>query len=189
MPPLTEVVLLGLVQGPTELLPVSSSGHVAVLPALLGWAYADADPELRKAVEVALHGGAALALLIGLRGEVREAVSALDARRIGLLGWTFLPPALAGLAFERVVEEKLGTPPTVAAGLLLGSALLVLGDRAPQRRGHEAAGWVDAACLGVAQALALMPGVSRNGATLAAARARGFRRRTRTCSHAIAPCP
>ena len=176
MPRRAEVVALGLVQGPTELLPISSSGHVAVLPWLLGWSYADAEPELRKSVEVALHAGTAVALLIGLRSEVAEAVGGLDPRRVGLVFWSFLPPAAVGLAFERIVEEKLGTPLTIAAGLLLGSALLVSGDRAGQRRVHEEAGWVDGLCLGVAQAASLMPGVSRNGATLAAARARGFRR-------------
>jgi len=176
MPRRAEVVLLGLVQGPAELLPVSSSGHVAVLPWLLGWSWADADPEIRKSIEVALHTGTAAALLVGLRGEVSDAVAGLDARRAGLVAWSFLPPAIAGLAFERIVEERLGTPPTIAAGLLAGSALLVLGDRAAQRRAHADAGWVDGAWLGLAQAASLMPGVSRNGATLAAARARGFRR-------------
>lgn len=176
MPRPSEVVLLGLVQGPAELLPVSSSGHVAVLPWLLGWSYADADPELRKSVEIALHAGTAVALLVGLRGEVAAAARGLDARRVGLVAWSFLPPAIAGLAFERAVEERLGTPPTIAAGLLLGSALMVVCDAAPQRRRHEQAGWVDGLWLGVAQAASLMPGVSRNGATLAAARARGFRR-------------
>ncbi len=177
MPRPAEVVLLGLVQGPAELLPISSSGHVAALPWLLGWDYADADPEMRKSVEVALHAGTALALLIGLRGEVGEAARGFDRRRGALLAWSFAPPAVAGLTFERVVERRLGTPPTIAAGLLAGSVLLVLADRAPQVRGREDAGWVDGACLGLAQAAALIPGVSRNGATLSAARARGFRRR------------
>jgi undecaprenyl-diphosphatase len=176
MPRAAEVVLLGLVQGPAELLPISSSGHVAVLPWLLGWDYADSDPEMRKAVEVALHAGTAAALLIGLRGEVGEAARGFDRRRAALLAWSFLPPAVAGLRFERVVERRLGTPPTIAAGLLAGSLLLVAADRAPQTRGREDAGWVDGALLGVGQAAALIPGVSRNGATLAAARARGFKR-------------
>jgi undecaprenyl-diphosphatase len=175
MPRRAEVLLLGLVQGPAELLPISSSGHVAALPWLLGWP-ADPDPELRKSVEVALHAGTALALLIGLREEVGEAARGFDARRAALVAWSFLPPAVVGLAFERVVEERLGTPPTIAAGLLLGSALLVAGDRAPQARRREDAGWVDGAWLGVAQAASLMPGVSRNGATLSAARWRGFAR-------------
>jgi undecaprenyl-diphosphatase len=176
MPRPAEVACLGLVQGPAELLPISSSGHVAALPWMLGWSYADADPELRKSVEVALHAGTALALLIGLRGEVEDAARGFDARRAALVAWSFLPPAVAGLAFERLVEERLGTPPTIAAGLLLGSVALVACDRAPQRRGREDAGWVDGAWLGVAQAASLMPGISRNGATLAAARARGFAR-------------
>jgi undecaprenyl-diphosphatase len=177
MPRPAEVVLLGLVQGPAELLPVSSSGHVAALPWLLRWdGYTSAPAELRKSVEVALHAGTALALLIGLRGEVGDAVRGFDARRLGLVAWSFAPPAAAGLLFERRVEERLGTPPTIAAGLLAGSVALVLCDRAPQRRRREEAGWVDALVLGLAQATALVPGVSRNGATLSAARARGFAR-------------
>jgi undecaprenyl-diphosphatase len=172
-----DVVALGVVQGAAELLPISSSGHVAILPWLFSRPYADADPELRKSTEVALHAGTALALLIALRGEVAGAISRLDARRAVHVAMTFLPPAVAGLALERTVEEKLGTPPTIAAGLLAGSAMLVLADRTPQKRARDDAGWVDAAWLGVAQATALVPGVSRNGATLAAARARGFRRR------------
>lgn len=177
MPRLAEAVALGLVQGPAELLPISSSGHVAAIPWLLGWESRTTDaPELRKSVEVALHAGTALALLIGLREEVDEAVRGFDARRAGLVLWSFAPPAAAGLAFERLVEERLGTPPTIAAGLLAGSLALVLCDRAPQRRRREDAGWVDALALGAAQATALVPGVSRNGATLSAARARGFAR-------------
>ncbi|HEX8101004.1 MAG TPA: undecaprenyl-diphosphate phosphatase [Solirubrobacteraceae bacterium] len=177
MPRLAEVVLLGLVQGPAELLPISSSGHVAALPWLLRWSsYTAAPSDLKKSVEVALHAGTAVALLIGLRREVGEAARGFDARRLGLVAWSFGPPAVVGLAFERAVEEKLGTPATIAAGLLAGSVLLVAADLAPQERAHEDAGWVDGLCLGLAQAASLMPGVSRNGATLAAARARRFRR-------------
>lgn len=176
MPRRAEVVVLGLVQGPAELLPISSSGHVAALPWLLGWPYAEADGELRKSVEVALHAGTAVALLIGLRGEVGDAARGFDARRAQLVAGSFLPPAAAGLLLERWVEERLGTPPTIGLGLLLGSVALVLADRAPQARGREEAGLVDALWLGVGQAAALMPGVSRNGATLAAARTRRFRR-------------
>ena len=177
MPRPAEVAILGLVQGPAELLPISSSGHVAALPWLLRWDdYTGSAAELRKSVEVALHAGTAAALLIGLRREVGDAARGFDARRLGLVAWSFGPPAVVGLAFERVVEERLGTPATIAAGLLAGSALLVLADLAPQERAHAEAGWVDGLCLGLAQAASLMPGVSRNGATLAAARLRRFRR-------------
>jgi len=81
---------------------------------------------------------------------------------------------VAGLLFEDVVERRLGTPGAMAAGLLLGSAALVVSDRAAERR--EVAGVADAAWLGLAQAAALMPGVSRSGATRSAARALGFTR-------------
>jgi undecaprenyl-diphosphatase len=80
------------------------------------------------------------------------------------------------MLLERAIERRAGAPAVIAAGLLLGSAAMVAVDRAPQRRGHRSAGAADALWLGVAQACALVPGVSRNGATLVAARARGFRR-------------
>ena len=165
---------LGALQGPTELLPISSSGHVALVSWLLGWGYDALDPELRKSFEVALHAGTAAALTITLRDEVREAVRGLDRRRIALLAATLAPPALAGLALERPIERRLGTPGTIAAGLAAGALAMVAADRAPQTRGHEHAGTADALWLGVAQACALFPGISRNGATLAAARFRRF---------------
>ena len=79
--PLGEAVALGAVQGPTELLPVSSSGHLVLLPAVLGWRYRELDPELRKSFEVALHAGGALALLIGLRTRCRS-ICTRSARRM-----------------------------------------------------------------------------------------------------------
>ncbi len=168
---------LGLLHGPAELLPVSSSAHTTLVPWLLRWPYPGLDPELRKAFEIALHAGTAVALLVGLRDEVAEAARDFDRRRLTLVAGSFVPPAVVGLALERPIERRLGTPPTIAAGLALGAAAMALADvRAPQRRtrGQETA--VDALALGVAQACALFPGVSRNGATLTAARARGFRR-------------
>jgi undecaprenyl-diphosphatase len=152
-----EAVALGLLQGPAELLPISSSAHVGLALDRLGVEGAE-----RKELEVALHAGSALALI-----ERREL-------RIGLLIAATAPPALAGLAFERIVEERLGTPRSIAAGLVLGAVAMVLADRTPPRR--REANWVDGAWLGVAQAAALIPGVSRSGATRAAARWRGFDR-------------
>jgi undecaprenyl-diphosphatase len=174
--PVGRAVALGALHGPAELLPVSSSGHVAVIPWLLGWSDGELDDELRKSFEVALHAGTAAALTITLRDEVVEAVRGLDRRRITLIALSFVPPAIAGFALERPIEARLGTPGTVAAGLLAGSALMALADRAPQARRHQKAGAADALWLGVAQACALVPGVSRNGATLAAARLRRFTR-------------
>jgi undecaprenyl-diphosphatase len=172
-----DALALGLLHGPAELLPVSSSGHVAVVPWLCGWPYSSLDAELRKAFEVALHAGTAVALLAGLREEVAEAARALDRRRIELVVLSFMPPAIVGFVLERPIERRLGTPATVAAGLVAGSLMMVAADAASSgRRRREDAGALDALCLGLAQACALMPGVSRNGATLAAARARGFGR-------------
>jgi undecaprenyl-diphosphatase len=174
---LSHALALGVLHGPAELLPVSSSAHTTLVPWLLGWSYPDLDPELRKAFEVALHAGTAVALLVGLRDEVAEAARAFDRRRITLVAGSFVPPAIVGYTLERPIERRLGTPATIAAGLAAGAAAMGLADAlAPQRRARTEAGAADALALGLAQACALVPGISRNGATLTAARARGFRR-------------
>ena len=170
--PIGEALALGALHGPAELLPISSSGHVALVPWLLSMRYVDLDDELRKSFEVVVHAGTAAALLITLRDEVGAAVRDLNGRRLALLALSFIPPAIIGYGLERPIERHLGTPGTIAAGLLAGSGVMAWADRAPQERGHEEAGALDALWLGVAQACALVPGVSRNGATLAAARLR-----------------
>ncbi len=175
--PLHHALALGALHGPAELLPVSSSAHTTLVPWLLRWPYPELDPELRKAFEVALHAGTAAALLVGLRDEVAEAARGFDRRRVTLVAGSFIPPAIVGLTLERPIERRLGTPPTIAAGLLAGAIAMALADvLGPRRRGRETATAGDALALGLAQASALVPGVSRNGATLTAARARGFRR-------------
>jgi undecaprenyl-diphosphatase len=175
-PTLRRALALGALHGPAELLPISSSGHIALIPWLLGWERDAADPELRKAFEVALHAGTAAALLITLRGEVHDAMHGMNPRIAGQIALSFAPPALAGYTLERPIEQRLGTPGTIAAGLVCGSVAMVWADRSPQVRSSQDAGWHDALWLGLAQACALVPGVSRNGATLAAARRRGFTR-------------
>jgi undecaprenyl-diphosphatase len=175
--PLLHALVLGAMHGPAELLPVSSSAHTTLVPWLLGWPYPELDPELRKAFEIVLHAGTAAALLVGLRDEVAVAARGFDRRRLTLLIGSFVPPAIVGLGLERPIERRLGTPPTIAAGLAGGAAAMALADAlAPQRRTRFEATAADALALGVAQACALFPGVSRNGATLTAARLRGFRR-------------
>ena len=167
---------LGLVQGPTELLPVSSSAHLSLLPRLLGWDWEAVDPETRKSVEVALHAGTAAALMIGQRRTIVAEVASFDARRAMVVALSFIPPAIVGYRLERQIESRLGGPRTIAAGLLAGGAAMVVADRAPQQRGPGDATAADGLALGLAQAAALIPGVSRNGATLTAARARRFTR-------------
>ncbi len=176
---LRDAIALGALQGPTELLPVSSSGHTTLIPWLAGSGYATLDGELRKALEVALHAGAGAALAIDMRRELRAELSRLDARQIATIALSLAPPALAGLALERTIERRLGGPGSIAAGLLIGALAMALADAHPAgggRRGREQAGPRDGLALGVAQALALMPGVSRSGAALTVARARGFAR-------------
>src|SRR3954465_8634452 len=122
--PLSQALALGALHGPTELLPISSSGHTALVPWLLGWSYPDLDAELRKAFEVALHAGTAAALLIGLRDEVADAAHGFDRRRATLVVGSFVPPAIVGYTLERPIERRLGTPPTIAAGPAAGAAAL-----------------------------------------------------------------
>lgn len=187
--PLRHALLLGLLHGPTELLPVSSSAHTTLLPWLAGWPYERLDPRLRKSFEIALHAGTAAALLLRTPHE-RQRV------RPSFLVAALAPPALAGYSLGGQIEQRLGTPEKIVAALLAGSAAMGSAElyrkwHAPRARaGHRhfesnttrtkidstSPTASDGLALGLAQALALIPGVSRNGATLAAARARGFSR-------------
>jgi undecaprenyl-diphosphatase len=176
--PLRRALALGLAQGPTELLPVSSSAHTTLIPFLLGWPYAELDGELRKAFEVALHAGAGAALAIDMRAELIEAASELEPRRVAVIALSLAPAAIAGLALGPFIERRMGGPRSIAAGLAAGGVAMAIADRrhARRARGRQDAGPVDGLVLGLAQAVALVPGVSRYGATLTAARARGFSR-------------
>ncbi len=151
---------LGLLHGPLELLPVSSSAHVALLSRPGG----DGPEEAGRAkeLEVALHAGTLLALGPG--------------RPRPWLVLAAAPAALAGALLEGPIQRRLGTARTLPGGLVLGALALALADRAaaPRRVARPTAR--DALALGLAQAAALVPGVSRHGAVLAAARARGFDR-------------
>jgi undecaprenyl-diphosphatase len=205
---LRHALALGLAHGPTELLPVSSSAHTILIPWLAGWPYAELDPELRKSFEVALHAGTAAALLIDLprdrrggpRGRWRrtayaaapagappalDVLDVLDVHRAWLIALSLLPPVIAGYTLEQPLQHRLGGPLTIAAGLLVGGVAMALADTRPPdgTRTLEEAGARDWLLLGVAQALALVPGVSRSGAVLTAARARGF---GRADSHTLA---
>jgi undecaprenyl-diphosphatase len=176
---LRHAVALGLLQGPTELLPISSSGHTALLPWLAGWPYAELDGELRKSFEVALHAGAGLALAIDMRGQLLDEVTTMDRRSATVLVLSLGPPALAGFVLRAPIERLLGGPRSIAVGLAAGGIAMALADTGKagnEERPCDDAQAADGLALGLAQAGALIPGVSRNGATLTAARARGFGR-------------
>jgi undecaprenyl-diphosphatase len=176
--PLREAVALGLIQGPTELLPVSSSSHTTLIPWLLRWHCAELDPEARRGFEVALHVGTAAALLTGADYRGIRSTQAVWVVTIALM-----PPAVVGYLLESTIDRRLGGPLPIAVGLAVGGALMAASDRRPD--GHRAvaqAGGLDGLVLGIAQSFALVPGISRSGSTLAAARARGF---DRTASSAL----
>ena len=175
--PLREAVALGLAHGPAELLPVSSSGHLTLIGWLAGWSYPELDPGFRKDFEVALHAGTAAAQLVVERRELVARIVELDRRRLAVLVLAIAPPALAGYAFEDVIERRAGGPAAIALGLIAGSVAMALAEsRGGRSRGGTDARAVDGLLLGLAQTCALIPGVSRSGATRAIARARGFRR-------------
>ena len=171
-----QAIILGIVQGLTEFLPISSSAHLSLVPWLAGWNWDELDPEARKSFEVALHVGAALALLIGQRRVIAGEMQSFDSRKAQVLALSFLPGAAIGFALERQIERRLGGPLPTAVGLLAGAAAMAIADRRPQSRVRDRAGAGDGLALGLAQAAALAPGVSRNGATLTVARWRGFTR-------------
>jgi undecaprenyl-diphosphatase len=169
-------VALGAVQGPAELLPVSSSAHLTLLPWFAGWDLEGVDEASLKAFHVALHAGTAAALIAGQRAALVGWLREADARTAGFLALSVAPPAVAGYALERWIEHRLGGPGSIAAGLCAGAVAMLAADRRPQQRSRADATAADGAALGAAQALALAPGVSRSGATIAAARLRRFTR-------------
>lgn len=255
--PLSQAVALGLLHGPTELLPVSSSAHTTLIPWLLGWRYDELDPALRKSFEVSLHTGTAVGLLARPPWGGSLGVPASRPRRlarIAVLAGATVPPAGAGFVLGEKIEQRLGAPSTIAAALFAGAAAMAAAELRARasgpRRVSEARAWStsetgpacgrdaqpcdrlareakprcrlafetklrdrlaretklrgrlasgaklrsrlardsklrgrlasdagprDGLALGAAQALALIPGLSRSGLATAAARARGFR--------------
>jgi undecaprenyl-diphosphatase len=183
-----QAIVLGLVQGATEFAPVSSSGHLILVPWLFGWAlFGDAD--VQKAFDVALHVGTLVGALVYFRRDVTRYVAAwlrsIRDRRIRTaderLAWALalgtIPGAIVGATFEDVIQERLGAPWLIAAMLIAFGVLLVVVDR--RARSDRAYGSIrpfDGLLLGIAQALALQPGVSRSGVTITAARAMGLDR-------------
>lgn len=179
-----QAIVLGIVQGATEFIPVSSSGHLVLVPWLLGWS----SPGLT--FDTILHWGTLLAVVgyfrrdlaalvrAGLHGLVtRHPFATLEARLAWLLVVATLPAALAGLALERQFEALFNAPIFVAAFLLLTGLLLWASEGFGSRlRDLASVNAPDALTLGIAQALAIAPGISRSGSTIAAGLLRGLDR-------------
>ena len=181
-------IVLGLVQGATEFAPVSSSGHLILVPWIFGWVLI-ADPDVKKSFDVALHMGTLAGALIYFRHDVARYLAAwfrtLRARRVGSaderIAWALvlgtLPGVVVGATFEDLIQDRLGAPWLIAVMLVAFGVLLVLVDRrARANRSFDSIRPTDGLLLGTAQALALQPGVSRSGVTITAARAMGLDR-------------
>lgn len=160
-----QAVFLGLLHGPAELLPVSSSAHTQLVPAVLGWSYPELPDETRKTFEVALHAGALTGLL---------RVVPLPDRRLAF--WSTAPAAAAGLLWEHQIASRLGSPRATALGLIAGSLAMLAADRAGGQDPDWRPSSPQALGLGAAQATALLPGLSRLGMTASAARLLGAAR-------------
>ena len=183
-----QAIVLGLVQGATEFAPVSSSGHLILVPWIFGWG-AIGDADLQKTFDVALHVGTLIGALIYFRHDVARYAGAwfrsIAARKMSTpdarIAWALfvgtIPGAIAGALFENVIQEKLGAPLLIALMLVAFALLLVIVDRrARSDRAFDTIGPREGLLLGTAQALALQPGVSRSGVTITAARAMGLDR-------------
>jgi len=189
-----QALILGVVQGASEFLPISSSAHLVLVPWLLGW---QLEPHAFFTFSVSVHWGTLAAVVLVFRDDLlrfgRAALQALIHRSLletpeATLAWLLLlatlPGALAGIALGGVVEQAFSNPPAVAA-LLLGTAgLLALGEWARSARAANSGEFRglknlrigDALLIGLAQAVALLPGISRSGATISAALFRGLDR-------------
>jgi undecaprenyl-diphosphatase len=183
-----QAIVLGLVQGATEFAPVSSSGHLILVPWIFGWVLIG-DADVRKSFDVALHMGTLLGALIYFRHDVTRYAGAwirsVRARRLSTpderIAWALvvgtIPGAIAGALFESEIQETLGAPWLIAVMLVAFGLLLVWVDRRSRSdRAFDTIGPRDGLLLGTAQALALQPGVSRSGVTITAARAMGLDR-------------
>ena len=179
---LVQAIVLAIVQGLSEFLPISSSGHLVLIPHFFGW------PDQGLAFDVAVHLGTLAALLLYFHKQLWTMVRAWTASvarrehtRDSRLAWQLLvatiPVGLVGLAFGGLIEEHLRNPLFVAGTLTFFGLVMYAADRYGRgQRDEFSLTWVQALAIGGAQALALMPGTSRSGITMTAGRALGLSR-------------
>jgi undecaprenyl-diphosphatase len=183
-----QALVLGLVQGATELLPISSSGHLILVPWLADWRYLEQHDEFNQTFDVALHLGTLVAVvayfwadvvrLLGawLRSVVRRPVHGADERLAWVVFVATIPAVIAGGLGESFIADHLGEPWQIAILLAVFGLVLLWADQRPERRGLEGVSVKEGVAVGVAQSLALAPGVSRSGITISAARFLGIDR-------------
>lgn len=183
-----QALILGLVQGLTELLPISSSGHLILVPWLGDWTYLKEHESFNKTFDVALHLGTLVAVVAYFGRDLAGLIAAWfrSARRRSIetgeerLAWVVvvatIPAAIIGAAGESVIEEHLGEPWQIAILLAVFALVLLLADRRPATRKADSLSAKEGLFLGLAQSLALAPGVSRSGITITAGRLLGLDR-------------
>jgi undecaprenyl-diphosphatase len=183
-----EALLLGVVQGLTEFLPISSSGHLIIVPWLQDYTFLSEDESFNKTFDVALHAGTLIAAVAFFRMEVwrlivgfvsavrRRAIETSEERLAVAIAIGTVPAVIAGGLASDFIDEHLGEPWMIALQLIFFGALLDWADRRPQRRRLEGSQVRDGAWIGIAQVLALAPGTSRSGITITAARFLGLDR-------------
>jgi undecaprenyl-diphosphatase len=183
-----QALVLGIVQGLTELLPISSSGHLILVPWASDWTYLKENDRFNQTFDVSLHLGTLVAVGVYFWADVvrliRAWIGSVGRRRIESaderIAWFVLvatiPAGLAGLLGEDLIADRLGEPWQILILLAAGALLLWWADRTPQTRAMGELGLRHAVVMGFAQALALAPGVSRSGITITAGRLMGLDR-------------
>ncbi|HXV02064.1 MAG TPA: undecaprenyl-diphosphatase UppP [Gaiellaceae bacterium] len=183
-----QALVLGLVQGATELLPVSSSGHLILVPWLFDWTYLKQHDEFNQTFDVALHLGTLIAVvgyfwrdLVGyvaawVRSVARRSVEGADERIAWFLFVATIPAVIIGGVGESFIAEHLGEPWQIAIFLAVFALVLWIADQRPTTRHMDDLSTREAVLIGSAQALALAPGVSRSGITISAGRFLGLDR-------------
>lgn len=183
-----QALVLGLVQGATELLPISSSGHLILVPWLADWEYLKEHDAFNQTFDVSLHLGTVVAVAVYFREDLvrlagawlgsvrRRRLETNDERIAWYVAAATVPAAIVGALGENLIAENLGEPWQIAIFLAFFAGLLYVADRRPQTKGMGDIGLKAAVGVGVAQSLALMPGVSRSGITITAGRFLGLDR-------------
>jgi undecaprenyl-diphosphatase len=183
-----EALLLGIVQGLTEFLPISSSGHLIIVPWLQDYTFLIDHPHFNKTFDVALHAGTLVAAIAYFRREVvhltkgffeavRERSIATPTQRLSVaIAVGTVPAVIFGGLGSSFIEDHLGEPWMIALQLIFFGALLLYADKLPQRKSLEESSIKDGLYIGLAQVLALAPGTSRSGITITAARYLGLDR-------------
>lgn len=183
--PILHAIVLGITQGLSEFLPISSSGHLRLVPWALGWDDFAGQENLQKAFDVALHLGTLVGAIAYFRADIvrlvragfrRDAARTTDGRLAWLLVASAVPAGLTGTLFADVIEEKTGAIWLIASMLIVFGLVLGWADRTTGARALGEVRLRDALIMGAGQALALQPGVSRSGATMTAGRFLGLDR-------------